>query len=462
MKTRTRKLILGLGLATTALLALPLTSSGLRVAGVNVDQLTGGATSSINADVLSQQSNAVPAQQSSSSSSSSSTSSSSTKGGLPTVPPGYKPPLHGTDPHGTGTVATIDLPPTNTEPEPGNPAGPELLVVGRPEGSQNPDGTYHGHITIAALAGTELLGVDTTEGHTAHSQLDPINSMLLGQICSASGNQICLNAITADSATTPDGSTNHFEVLGAHVGGASGINADVATADGNISDNGSCQTSGGDSNVATATVGGAINADALNSSSVSQACNNGTPPSTTQTSNAINLNGVTVPVPPPAGCANGTPNTVFTLLPPLNVIDTVCNADDPGTTQAGVPYGVREALTVFGDLLGTGVLKATTAAAETRAVAPPVAPGSPNIAPNNGNPFIGPGGGNKGKKNNGGNGGGNGGGSGVGASAAAGGGSLPFTGANLIWLAMLGLGLMAAGLAGAAVTPVVQRPRLDA
>jgi len=224
----------------------------------------------------------------------------------------------------------------------------------------------------------------------------------------------------------------------------------VATSHGNIADDGTCQTSHGDSSVADASVGGQLFADALQGSSTSSACNNGSQ-SVDQNSKVIGLgqssdnNGIPLPT---AGCENGTPNTNFTALAPL--LATVCNADDTNGSQAGAPYGVREALTVFALISGnTSVLKITGAGPESHAVAPPasITPTTP------GNP----GGGTKGAGGKGGNNGGNGnggGGNGAGAgngsaagAAAAGNGQLAFTGADLLALGLVGGALILGGLA---------------
>ena len=287
--------------------------------------------------------------------------------------PQTTPPLHGTDPHGQGTVAVIDTNPDPKRPYSSDPTGRtdnEDIVVGRSRGEQRADGTYHGHITIAALFGNEILGVDTVPGQTRTGPLEAAQQALLDPLCTGTGMSICLSAVTADSTTTATGSTNRFTAADAKVGGASGINVTAAESVGNITSDGTCQTSTGSSQVASAAVGATVVAGASKSSSVSKACNDGTAPTVTNTSSVITLGGTGVPL-PAAGCANGTPDTVTgvpTLLP------IVCNADDSsatGGTQATAPYGVREALDVFMAATGaTQASKQTTAAAESRAVAP--------------------------------------------------------------------------------------------
>ncbi|MBA2346716.1 MAG: hypothetical protein H0V81_00335 [Solirubrobacterales bacterium] len=301
-----------------------------------------------------------------------------------TPTPQTTPPLHGTNPHGQGTVAVVDVNPDPNRPYSGDPTGRtdnEDIIVGRSRGEQRADGTYHGHITIAALFGNEIIGVDTSPGQTRAGPLDALQQGLLDPLCDGSGMQICLSAVTADSTTTDTGSTNRFSTARATLGGAAnGVDVGAAESEGNISSDGTCQTSVGSSRVANATVAGMVLATLSESSSTSKACNDGTPPTQTNTSRVLGLGGTGVPV-PAAGCADGTPDTetgVPLLLP------IVCNADDSsngGENQAPAPYGVREALDVF--LLAVGTTQAakiTTAAAESvaaapaRAVVPPATP----------------------------------------------------------------------------------------
>ena len=286
------------------------------------------------------------------------------------VPDTYTPPLHGTNPHGQGTVGVVDLTPLDTEPLPYDidAAGAEEdIVVGRARGEQNGD-AYHGHITIVSTFLTgELVGVDTDEGETEAGPLDPIQEGVLDELCAGSGDQICLEVLAADSSTDENGSTNRFAVADAEIGGPDGITATAAESNGNISDDGECQTAHGDSTVANASVGGQLTADVLESESDSVACNDGFE-DVNQDSRVVALNDNGLPV-PEAGCADGTPNSDFTPLLPL--LGAVCNAEDIDGAQTDSPYGVREALSLF--VLAAGdvpLLKTTTAAAESHAVAP--------------------------------------------------------------------------------------------
>lgn len=282
--------------------------------------------------------------------------------------PATEPPIHGTNPHGQGTVGVVDVQPDPARPQGGDPAGSdsgEEVVVGRARGEQREDGTYNGHITILALGGEEILGVDTTPGQSASGPLAPVQQNILDPLCTAT--TACISAVTADSNTTNSGSTNRFSAAHVSVGGAGGIDAGVAESNGNISSDGNCQKSHGDSSVANATIGGQQTAGLARSSTDSQACK-GQAPTQANDSRVLELGGTGVPIPDP-GCANGTPD-VITGVPTLAPI--VCNADDANGTQAEGPYGVREALGVY--VLESGdsaALKTTTAASESRAKAPP-------------------------------------------------------------------------------------------
>jgi hypothetical protein len=288
--------------------------------------------------------------------------------------PTTTPPLHGSNPHGQGTVAVVDTNPDPKRPFSSDTTGKtdnEDIVVGRSRGEQSSDGSYHGHITVAALFGNELIGVDSKPGQTNHGPLDALQTQLLDAICSGSGGQLCLSLLTADSATTTSGSTNHFSVAHAKLGGDSGIEAGAAESNGNISGDSSCQTAHGDSTVADVKAGGNAVASVAKSSTDSKACQ-GQAPTQTDQSSVINLGGQGVPIPAP-GCADGTADTV-TGIPTL--LPLICNGDDANAGQGSNPYGVRDALDAF--VLATGTTaaaKLTTAGSESTATAPPAAGG---------------------------------------------------------------------------------------
>jgi len=307
----------------------------------------------------------------------------------PAPPTGYIPPLHGTNPHGQGTAATIDLAPSPTRPLSGDPTGAgdptsnrEEIVLGRARGEQREDGRYHGHITILSLSGNEISGVDTNPGETRDGPLEPIQTGLLNPICTSSGGLICLELLRARSATTATSSENQFRAanvrLGGNAAGGAAVVATAAESNGNISSDGTCQTSHGDSTVmglgiAVANAGSAPAIQAATSSTDSRACR-GQAPTQTNTSDVITPN---IAIPPilPAGCGSGGPGGTGTAdtvggIPVL--LPIVCNADDTNGAQAGAPYGVREALAVFALVTppDNALLKVTAAASESRAVAP--------------------------------------------------------------------------------------------
>ena len=163
-------------------------------------------------------------------------------------------------------------------------------MVGRARGEQIANGTYHGHITIAALLGNEILGVDTTPGETEAGPLDPVQEGLLTPLCNATSQGICLDG--ADRRLGHHRQGLHQHVLGRERGhrrpdgpqrGRCGLQRQHReTTD--------CQAAHGDSNVADATVGGApgLHADAIEANSTSRKCKDGTQ-TQTNTSKVVNL-----------------------------------------------------------------------------------------------------------------------------------------------------------------------------
>jgi hypothetical protein len=300
---------------------------------------------------------------------------------------GYVPPAHGTDPHAQGTGAVVDLTPDTDRPlDYDSGGGDEEIVVGQSRGNQNDDGSYHGHVTILTLFGTELLeGADTDEGETDNGPLGDLNDAL-DDICTNSSGLLCLNVLDVSSETTANGSSNSFRAVDASIGleDTQLLSAEAINSEGNISDDGTCQTSEANSDLADASVaeGEVVGIQAADSSSSSQACNDGT---STQSQDGdvdatgeLEILGQTVTVPLfDDGCHEGTPNTLASLFN-LGLVDVgVCNADDSsntGGTQNDSPYGVREGLTVLPGLLGidlSELVKVTSVASETHAVAPP-------------------------------------------------------------------------------------------
>lgn len=291
----------------------------------------------------------------------------------------YQPPAHGANPHAQGSPLVVDLQPSTNRPLAGDPTGAgdpgqarEEIVLGRTRGEQQPGGDYHGHVTVLALFGNELVGVDTQEGQTAAGPLDALQTGVLDALCDAT--TICLEVLAAESATTGSGSTNRFAVATARIGapGSPALAVSAVESNASISSDGTCQTASADSVVAGLGLAGVALADVARSATDSRACNDGTAVQDNRSS-VINLGGAGIPL-PAAGCADGTPDSAFTPLAPLAAI--VCNADDNAgvgepSAQAAVPYGVREALGVFAiEAGGSALMKAGTAASESAAVAP--------------------------------------------------------------------------------------------
>jgi LPXTG-motif cell wall-anchored protein len=275
--------------------------------------------------------------------------------------PPRQPPLHGTNPHGQGGVAVVDLNPSNERPLSGDPTGKESgedVVVGRARGEQDASGNYHGHITIIGLFGSELGAVDTKEGETKNGPLQPLQTGVLDPLCSSTSGQVCLSVLTANSTTTATGSSNDFAIARAAV---LGLGVGAAESGGVIGEDANCQTSAGSAKTANVVTAGGPVAQAANSATSSKSCR-GQAPVVTSTSQVIALGGTGIAL-PAAGCANGTPDTTVEI-PLLATI--VCNADE----IAGAAR-VREALDVFAvNVAGNSLVKETTAASEAISVAP--------------------------------------------------------------------------------------------
>jgi hypothetical protein len=303
--------------------------------------------------------------------------------------PTTEPPLHGTNPHGQGTAAVVNLSPSATRPftvDAQGDSADEDIVVGRSRGEQRADGTYHGHVTVASLFGNEIItGADTVAGDTPVDEA--IADALLDGLCTASG--ICLDVVRVRSNTTATGSFNSFSLASLALGGAvplpgvpgvvPALRLGAAESVGNITSDSVCQSANGASQVVDLAAGTAV-AEIAESSSASRACR-GETPTQTNTSRVVELGGAGLPL-PAAGCADGTADTE-TGLPLL--LPIVCNADDSSAaptngTQAdpaATPsaYGVRNALDVY-VLAVPGIsalAQVSTAGSETRVVAPAAA-----------------------------------------------------------------------------------------
>jgi hypothetical protein len=319
----------------------------------------------------------------------------------------YVPPAHGTNPHGQGTVGVLDESLFSPDPEalpyPYEEGGAsEAIVIGRSRGEQNPDGTYHGHVSILTLFGNEVLeGADTNEGETEGGPVTDLNDAL-DEICAEAPILLCLEILDVDSETDENDSENSFELVSAGVG----LNEDLflfvggGSSSGEIREEGGCQTATGESTVGSLEIP-TFELAAGSSESSSTACNEG---STTQEneSNALFFDlRLLEPLEFNADCENGVPDTPFVEI---LFVAAICNADDSsntGGTQLDHPYGVREAFTLFvvdfldlmgedggAETLGVPVVipilfKTTLAAAESFAVAPPE---EPPVCPDPNNP----------------------------------------------------------------------------
>ena len=275
--------------------------------------------------------------------------------------PATQPPLHGTNPHGQGTVAVVDVDPSNERPLAADPDGGdsgEDVVVGRARGEKNADGTYHGHITVLGLFGNDVIPVDTAQGESKTGPLQPLQESVLDPLCTSTGQQVCLTVLTANSVTTASGSANDFALARASL---LGLGVGAAESNGTITQDANCQTAVGAARTANVATSGGTVAEAASSAVSSQSCRGQAPVIQTR-GEVINLGGTGVPIPAP-GCANGTPDTQ-TGLPGL--LPIICNAEEIVGASA-----VREALDVFALQVGTNsLLKETTAAAEALTVAP--------------------------------------------------------------------------------------------
>ncbi len=255
------------------------------------------------------------------------------------------PELDGTDPHGEGEVVE-----TTIENPLGDPIG---VTVGQSRGEQNPDGSYHGVVNILVLdnlplIGDQSIGVETNEGETAESPIGAINDSL-DQVCTAA--DVCLALLDYRSKTGNNGSKNRFSAARASVLGDV-VEAGVVESDGNISDDGECQTADSSSTATNVGVAGdAISADALESSSESTACQDGTSTATGD-SEVIDLGALQLLDPLSLiGCDPTAVDDDFGI--PL-VVEGICNGDDTNGTQADAPYNTRTAIQieVLGDVLG--------------------------------------------------------------------------------------------------------------
>ena len=278
--------------------------------------------------------------------------------------PPTQPATHGTNPHGQGTVAVVDIDPSSERPLAADPDGGdsgEDVVVGRARGERNADGTYHGHISAVGLFGNDVVPVDTAQGETKDGPLQGLQESVLDPLCTSTTQQVCLTVLRMHSATTTTGSTNDFAIARA---GLLGLGVGAADSQGVLATDAAkgCQAAGGAANTTNVATSTGTVAQVARSSSTSTSCR-GVAPVVANTSEVIGLGGTGVPL-PAAGCANGTPDTQAGLP---GLLPIICNAEE----LVGNNAAVREALDVFALQIGTNsLLKETTASSESLSVAP--------------------------------------------------------------------------------------------
>jgi len=271
-----------------------------------------------------------------------------------------EPALDSTQPHGQGEALGVDIQLPLTP-------GPDDVIVGQSTGYQDDAGNYHGKVTVVSALGLNLIEIETDEGETQTSPLQAVND-LLDEVCQATGNNVCLAALDFESSTTENGSTNTFTALDANIAGGL-VDAELISSEGSISQTNRCQTATGSSMVAGLGALGLVNVDALNASSESTACR-GEQPQAEADSQVVNLSGLDVLG--LLGCDGTAVDDEFTLL---GLVSGVCNGDDTNGAQADAPYNVRKALqldvlALLSQLLGTPLAGVEGTSAESLAVAP--------------------------------------------------------------------------------------------
>jgi len=242
-----------------------------------------------------------------------------------------EPPLEGTTPHADGAVVDTDI---------NNPVLPDLgVTVGQSRGEQDAQGNYSGIVKVISVTGLGApveLAIETDEGETQSGPLGPINDAL-DDLCTTS--DLCLNVLDYDSETTDKGSENSFSAADVDLLGGV-VAANALSSEGNISETKKCQSAESESTAADVGVlTGAVAADVLAAESESTACNDGTPSESTNDSTVAELNGTGVLA--LLGCDEDQVDDEFGL-PAL--VDGVCNGDDTNGSQADAPYNIRKAL----------------------------------------------------------------------------------------------------------------------
>ena len=186
--------------------------------------------------------------------------------------PKTQPPTHGTDPHGQGGVAVVDVDPKSDRPLSSDPTGKdsgEDVIVGRARGEQVngalPDGSHHDRLAVRFRA----RGHQQLPGGEERPAPETCKPSVLDPLCTSTNQQVCLSVLTANSATTATGSTNDFAVARASL---LGLGVGAAESHGSISEDANCQTATGTSKTANVTAGAGAVASVANAATTSKSC----------------------------------------------------------------------------------------------------------------------------------------------------------------------------------------------
>jgi LPXTG-motif cell wall-anchored protein len=141
----------------------------------------------------------------------------------PTQPPTHGDNPHGQGSVAVVDINPSSERPLAADPDGGDSG--EDVVVGRARGERNADGTYHGHISGVGLFGNDVIPVDTAQGETKDGPLQSLQQNVLDPLCTNTSQQVCLTVLRMHSETTANGSTNDFAIaraslLGLGVGAA--------------------------------------------------------------------------------------------------------------------------------------------------------------------------------------------------------------------------------------------------
>jgi hypothetical protein len=275
----------------------------------------------------------------------------------------YTPPLHGSNPHGQGTVGVVDLSPDATRALDSAAHGEEV-VIQRSRAERTEDGYTASSTALEALS-LKLLGTEAAEGESEHGVLEPIQAIVLDPLCGAAGDGVCVEVLRQDSEADENGASSSSAVAEVQVGGENGIGATAVESNAEIgTDENGCEDARSDATTAGVRLGGGNAVEAASSSSDTNQCGPPEPepgegPDPERDSTVVELLGLDLPL-PVAGCGESkTPDSELDALSPI--ASTSCHADDGsdvGGTQSPVAYAVREALSVFvGESAGTALVK---------------------------------------------------------------------------------------------------------